>query len=68
MSDVHETLVVPLIEFAKDSKLLIDKCTKPTREEFFATCRATGMGIIVMGFIGFVVKLMHIPIKDILDS
>ena len=68
MSDVHETIVVPLIQFAQDSKMLIEKCTKPTKEEFFATARATGMGIIAMGFIGFVVKLMHIPIKDILDS
>ena len=68
MSDVNEVIIAPLIQFAKDSKLLIEKCTKPTKDEFIATCRATGMGIIVMGFIGFVVKLVHIPIKDILDS
>jgi protein transport protein SEC61 subunit gamma and related proteins len=68
MSDIQEAIIDPLIQFAKDSQMLVEKCTKPTRDEFIATCRATGMGIICMGFIGFVVKLMHIPIKDILES
>ena len=68
MSDVNENIVQPLLQFVKDSQMLVEKCTKPTKDEFIATCRATGFGIIAMGFIGFLVKLVHIPIKDILEG
>jgi protein transport protein SEC61 subunit gamma-like protein len=34
--------------------------------EFFTIARATGMGFLVLGFLGFFVKLIHIPINQIL--
>ena len=68
MSDVNESIIQPLKQFARDSALLVEKCTKPTKDEFISTCRATGVGILAMGLIGFMVKLLHIPIKDILES
>jgi protein transport protein SEC61 subunit gamma-like protein len=68
MSDVNEWIVDPLMKFVKDSKYLIHKCTKPTREEYVKIVQATGIGFLIMGFIGFFVKILHIPIKDILDS
>ena len=34
--------------------------------EFARIARATGLGFLMMGFIGFFVKLIHIPINNIL--
>ncbi|KAI9339961.1 hypothetical protein BDR26DRAFT_861890 [Obelidium mucronatum] len=53
-------------QFIKDSINLINKCTKPTQTEFFQMAGAIGMGFVIMGFIGFFVKLIHIPINNII--
>jgi len=68
MSDVNSLIVEPLGKFYTDSVYLVQKCTKPDKEEFFKIAWATGSGFLIMGFIGFFVKVIHIPIKDILDS
>jgi protein transport protein SEC61 subunit gamma-like protein len=62
----NEVLIEPLKQFAKDSVHLVKKCTKPDRKEFTAIAKATGVGFFIMGFIGFFVKLVHIPINNIL--
>ena len=62
----NEVLIEPLKQFAKDSVHLVKKCTKPDRKEFAAIAQATGVGFLIMGFIGFFVKLIHIPINNIL--
>ena len=62
----NEVMVEPLKQFAKDSMHLVKKCTKPDRKEFISIARATGIGFLIMGFIGFFVKLIHIPINNIL--
>jgi len=62
----NEVLIEPLKQFAKDSLHLVKKCTKPDRKEFTAIAKATGVGFLIMGFIGFFVKLIHIPINNIL--
>eukprot|EP00804_Cyclotella_cryptica_P018562 CCRYP_004352-RA/>CCRYP_004352-RA protein AED:0.38 eAED:0.38 QI:0/1/0.66/1/0/0/3/639/123 len=62
----NEILIQPLRQFAKDSIHLVKKCTKPDRKEFTQIARATGIGFLIMGFIGFFVKLVHIPINNIL--
>jgi len=61
-----EVLIEPLKQFAKDSIHLVKKCTKPDRKEFTIIAKATGVGFLIMGFIGFFVKLVHIPINNIL--
>lgn len=63
---IHEALIEPLRQFARDSMHLVKKCTKPDRKEFTAIARAVGIGFLMMGFIGFFVKLIHIPINNIL--
>ncbi len=68
MSDVNEVIVVPLKRFAQDVNALISACKKPTHSEYVKIVQTTGIGFLIMGFIGFFVKLVHIPIKDILDS
>jgi protein transport protein SEC61 subunit gamma-like protein len=58
----------PLEKFAKDSIRLLNMCNKPDRKEFRRTAMATGIGFAMMGFIGFFIKLVHIPINNIIVS
>ncbi|XP_066145495.1 protein transport protein Sec61 subunit gamma [Euwallacea fornicatus] len=53
-------------QFAKDSIRLVKRCTKPDRKEFQKIAIATAIGFCIMGFIGFFVKLIHIPINNII--
>ncbi|KAG0261946.1 Sec61p translocation complex subunit [Mortierella polycephala] len=53
-------------QFIKDGVAFINRCTKPDRKEFLQITQAVSMGFFIMGVIGFVVKLIHIPINNIL--
>ena len=66
MSDLNEFAIKPLKEFVRDSLHLVKKCTKPDRKEFGLIARATGVGFLIMGFIGYFGKLVHFPINSIL--
>nr|CAH7745145.1 unnamed protein product [Callosobruchus chinensis]CAH7753765.1 unnamed protein product [Callosobruchus chinensis]CAI5834125.1 unnamed protein product [Callosobruchus analis] len=59
-------LIKPGRQFAKDSIRLVKRCTKPDRREFQKIAVATAIGFCIMGFIGFFVKLIHIPINNII--
>ncbi|KAH8023298.1 hypothetical protein HPB51_011741 [Rhipicephalus microplus] len=56
----------PFKQLSKDSIRLIKRCTKPDRKEFQKIAMATAIGFAIMGFIGFFVKLIHIPINNII--
>ena len=56
--EVADIAVKPVRDFAKDSIRLVKRCTKPDRKEFSKVALRTGMGFIVMGFVGFFVKLI----------
>ncbi|KAI3386299.1 hypothetical protein SNEBB_007640 [Seison nebaliae] len=58
--------IEPAKQFTKDSYRLVRKCTKPDRREFQKIAVATAIGFALMGFIGFFVKLIHIPINNII--
>lgn len=58
--------IEPGKQFAKDSIRLVNRCTKPDRKEFQKIAIATAIGFAIMGFIGFFVKLIHIPINNII--
>nr|CAD7423786.1 unnamed protein product [Timema monikensis] len=58
--------IEPGRQFAKDSIRLVKRCTKPDRKEFQKIAVATAIGFCIMGFIGFFVKLIHIPINNII--
>ncbi|XP_066899031.1 protein transport protein Sec61 subunit gamma isoform X7 [Kogia breviceps] len=60
--------VEPSRQFVKDSIRLVKRCTKPDRKEFQKIAMATAIGFAIMGFIGFFVKLIHIPINNIIVS
>ncbi|KAK9796282.1 hypothetical protein WJX73_003515 [Symbiochloris irregularis] len=61
-----DSVVLPLKDFAKNSVRLVKRCTKPDRREFSKICGRTALGFVVMGFIGFFVKLIFIPINQII--
>ncbi|XP_038952383.1 protein transport protein Sec61 subunit gamma-like [Rattus norvegicus] len=58
--------VEPSRQFVKASILLVKGCSKPDRKKFQKIAVATAIGFAIMGFIGFFVKLIHIPINNII--
>ncbi|KAL5533695.1 secE/sec61-gamma protein [Sanghuangporus baumii] len=53
-------------QFVREGNQFLTRCTKPAKKEFLQICRAVAVGFAVMGFIGYFVKLIHIPINNIL--
>ena len=47
---------------------LVKKCKKPDRKEFLKVARLTAVGFLAVGFLGFFVKLIFIPINQIIVS
>jgi protein translocase SEC61 complex gamma subunit len=56
----------PMKEFTKNSIRLVKRCTKPDAKEYRKICFQTIVGFSIMGFIGFFVKLIFIPINNII--
>ena len=63
-----EYVANPAFQFYKDSKMLVRRCAKPDKNEFTKIALATGTGFLIMGFIGFFVKLMFITINNVIVS
>jgi len=66
MSDKLKELVEVPQTWYKEGSLFITRCTKPSQKDFVQICRAVAIGFAVMGFLGYFVKLVHIPINNIL--
>ncbi|KAL2943859.1 Protein transport protein Sec61 subunit gamma-2 [Bienertia sinuspersici] len=64
--DVIDTPFDPLRDFTKDSVRLVKRCHKPDRKEFSKVAFRTAVGFVVMGFVGFFVKLIFILINNII--
>ncbi|KAF2146284.1 uncharacterized protein K452DRAFT_294860 [Aplosporella prunicola CBS 121167] len=62
MSDQLKDLADVPKDFIKDGT----QCTKPDKREFIKISQAVGVGFVVMGAIGYIVKLVHIPVNNIL--
>ncbi|KAF7545133.1 hypothetical protein G7046_g9631 [Stylonectria norvegica] len=62
---VQEILEVPA-EFAREGIQFMRKCTKPDQKEFLRLCQAVGTGFLIMGAIGYLVKLIHLPVNQAL--
>ncbi|KAI0173649.1 protein translocase SEC6 [Hypoxylon sp. FL1284] len=65
MSDMQDLLEIPK-DFVKDGTQFMTRCTKPDRREFIQISKAVGVGFLVMGAIGYLIKLIHIPVNNIL--
>mmetsp|Transcript_238 Transcript_238/g.609 ORF Transcript_238/g.609 Transcript_238/m.609 type:complete len:85 (-) Transcript_238:203-457(-) len=59
-------LIQGAIEFSNDSRRLVQRCTKPDAKEFKKIAVACAIGFAIMGFIGYTVKLVFIPINNII--
>jgi protein transport protein SEC61 subunit gamma-like protein len=66
--EVADVVTKPMKDFAKDSIRLVKKCTKPDAKEFWKIASRTATGFVVMGFVGFFVKLIFVPINQIILS
>ncbi|KAB2580626.1 putative protein transport protein Sec61 subunit gamma [Lasiodiplodia hormozganensis] len=66
MSDQIKELADVPKDFIKDGTQFINRCTKPDKREFIKISQAVGVGFVVMGAIGYIVKLVHIPVNNIL--
>lgn len=63
-----KTITTSIKEFSRDSQNFWVKCKKPSKQEYFKILYACCMGFVVMGFIGYLVKLVFIPINNIILS
>ncbi|KAI9894919.1 MAG: Sec61p translocation complex subunit [Vezdaea aestivalis] len=66
MSDQIKELAEIPQEFLRDGTAFLKRCTKPDKREFIKISQAVGVGFVVMGTIGYFVKLIHIPVNNIL--
>ncbi|KAL3748022.1 hypothetical protein ACJRO7_009275 [Eucalyptus globulus] len=68
--DAVDSVVDLLRDFAKDNIHLVKRCHKLDRKgDRFSSPRSpfcTAIGFVVMGFVGFFVKLIFIPINNII--
>ncbi|KAJ2557485.1 Translation initiation factor 1A, partial [Coemansia sp. RSA 1822] len=55
-------------QLAKDAEWLLRRCTKPSQKEYLKIVQAVLMGFLVMGFVGYFTKLIHIPINNIIGG
>ncbi|TAQ85492.1 hypothetical protein B7494_g6186 [Chlorociboria aeruginascens] len=62
---LQEFLDIPK-DFVKEGSQFLNRCTKPSRREFIKISQAVGVGFLVMGAVGYLVKLIHIPVNNIL--
>ncbi|KAJ2158971.1 Protein transport protein Sec61 subunit gamma [Coemansia sp. RSA 552] len=53
-------------QLVKDAEWLLNRCTKPNKKEYQKIVQAVVMGFLVMGFVGYFTKLIHIPINNII--
>ena len=54
--------------FIKDSMNFIEKCKKPDKAEYMKILQACVIGFLIMGAIGYFIKLVFIPINNIILS
>eukprot|EP00354_Favella_ehrenbergii_P009623 CAMPEP_0170456238 /NCGR_PEP_ID=MMETSP0123-20130129/3942_1 /TAXON_ID=182087 /ORGANISM="Favella ehrenbergii, Strain Fehren 1" /LENGTH=75 /DNA_ID=CAMNT_0010719655 /DNA_START=34 /DNA_END=261 /DNA_ORIENTATION=+ len=62
------TVYEQIERFCKDSKNFIDKCKKPDKAEYMKILQACVIGFLIMGAIGYFIKLVFIPINNIILS
>ena len=64
----QENVATQINQFIKDSANFYQKCKKPDYTEYMKILQACVMGFAVMGVIGYLVKLVFIPINNIILS
>lgn len=57
-----------LTDFVKECDVFIRNCSKPTQKEYIKISTSCALGFVIMGIIGYLIKLLFIPINSILLS
>ncbi|KAH9412266.1 putative sec61 translocation protein [Ordospora pajunii] len=55
-------------EYIKSFRLFFRKCVRPSAKEFIISAKTHGIGIGLLGILGYGIKLIHIPINNIIVS
>ena len=55
-------------DFVKESIEFIEKCEKPNGKRFKETATSCAIGFAIMGVIGFLLKLLFLPVSNMLLS
>ncbi|KAA6370266.1 MAG: putative Protein transport protein Sec61 subunit gamma-3 [Streblomastix strix] len=66
MEETIEKVSTPVKKFVKDSVRFWNRCKKPDAKEFSKIALATSAGLLILGFVGFFVRLVFIPINHVL--
>ncbi|CAK69251.1 unnamed protein product (macronuclear) [Paramecium tetraurelia] len=54
--------------FGQESYRFMRKCTKPDKREYIKIATSCAIGFAVMGAVGYFIKLVFIPINNIILS
>ena len=57
-----------VVEFFDDWAKFLNKCEKPNRKQYLRLAQSCVLGILIMGVVGYLVKLLFVPINTILIS
>ncbi|ADP76944.1 protein translocase subunit secE/sec61 gamma [Methanothermus fervidus DSM 2088] len=47
-----------VLKFTKDAKRVLYVSRKPRKEEYLSVAKVTGLGIIIIGVIGFIINMI----------
>ena len=64
----EQNVATQVQKFIGDSIMFYQKCKKPDYQEYMKILQACVMGFFIMGLIGYGVKLVFIPINNIILS
>lgn len=65
-SFLEKSVIQPLADFVRDSSRFLNGCERPDRKEYAKIVQHIGMGFLMMGVTSFLVKIIHIPVTNIL--
>lgn len=68
MANYVEDAKTSMTSFANNSIQFLQKCSKPDKKEFVKISTSCAIGFFIMGIIGFIIKLLFIPINKFLLS
>ena len=68
MANFIEDTKNTVTDFARESVQFVQKCQKPDKKEFIKISTSCAIGFAIMGIIGYLIKLLFIPINKFLLS
>ncbi|KAL0237611.1 hypothetical protein PCE1_001005 [Barthelona sp. PCE] len=55
-------------KYVKRCTMLVRRCTKPDNKEYSKIARSAGIGVVLLGTVGYALKLVSIPLNNMLLS